>query len=109
VTLVTRLTWSPHIDQVRKRAAQRMGILGHLLNRKNDLSVRNGPAIEAAHPSHNGLCVPRVGFLCPHPCPKSTGVKIKVFSPGYWFPWYVSNRQIHGDLGVLLFADQSKN
>ena len=27
VTLDTRLTWSPYIDQVRKRAAQRMGIL----------------------------------------------------------------------------------
>jgi hypothetical protein len=27
VTLDTRLTWSPHIDQVRKRAAQRLGML----------------------------------------------------------------------------------
>jgi hypothetical protein len=42
VTLDTRLTWSPHIDQVRKKAAQRMGMLGPLLNRKSDLSARNG-------------------------------------------------------------------
>jgi len=28
VTLDTRLTWSPHIDQVRRRTAQRMGMLG---------------------------------------------------------------------------------
>jgi len=40
VTLDTRLTWSSHIDQVRKRTAQRMGMLGPLLNRKSDLSVR---------------------------------------------------------------------
>jgi len=42
VTLDTRLTWSPHIDQVRKRTAQRMGMLGSFLNSKSDLSVRNG-------------------------------------------------------------------
>jgi hypothetical protein len=34
VTLDTRLTWSLHIDQVRKRTAQRMGMLGPLLNSK---------------------------------------------------------------------------
>jgi hypothetical protein len=42
VTLDTRLTWSPHFDQVRKRTAQRMGMLGPLLNRKSNHSVRNG-------------------------------------------------------------------
>ena len=25
--------------------------------------------------------------------------------PCYWCSWYVSNRQIHDDLGVPLFAD----
>ena len=42
VTLDSRLTWLPHIDQVRKRTAQWMGMLGPLLNSKSDLSVRNG-------------------------------------------------------------------
>ena len=42
VTLDKRLSWSPHIVQVRKKTAQRMGMLGPLLNRKSDLSVRNG-------------------------------------------------------------------
>ena len=42
VTLDTRLIWSPHIDQVRKRTALMMGMLDPLLNRKSDLSVRNG-------------------------------------------------------------------
>jgi hypothetical protein len=39
-TLDTRLTWSPDIDQVRRRAAQRLGMLGPLKHRKSDLSVR---------------------------------------------------------------------
>jgi len=42
LTLDTRPTWSPHIDQVRKRTDQRLGMLDHLLNTKSDLSVRNG-------------------------------------------------------------------
>jgi hypothetical protein len=37
-----RLTWSTHIDQVRKKAAQRLGVLGPLLNRRSSLSNRNG-------------------------------------------------------------------
>jgi hypothetical protein len=31
-----------HIDQIRMKTAQRMCMLGPLLNRKNDLSVGNG-------------------------------------------------------------------
>jgi hypothetical protein len=42
VNLNKRLTWSPHIDYVSKRSAQRMGLLGPLLNRMSELSVRNG-------------------------------------------------------------------
>jgi len=34
VILDIRLTWLPHIDQVRKRTAHGMGMLGPLLNRK---------------------------------------------------------------------------
>jgi hypothetical protein len=33
VTLDTRINWSPHIDHVREKTAQRMGMLGPLLNR----------------------------------------------------------------------------
>jgi hypothetical protein len=40
VTLDTRLTWSTHIDQVRKKAAQRLEALGPLLNRRSSLSIR---------------------------------------------------------------------
>jgi hypothetical protein len=41
VTQDKRITWSPHIDQVRKKTAQMMGMLVPLLKRKSDLSVRN--------------------------------------------------------------------
>ena len=59
VTLDTRLTWSPHIDQVRKSAVQRMGMLRPLLNRKNDLSVRNGVLL------YKQLIRPMVDYACP--------------------------------------------
>jgi len=42
VTLDKRLNWSMHIDQVRKKAAQRLSTLVSLLNRRSDLSIRNG-------------------------------------------------------------------
>jgi hypothetical protein len=42
VTLETRLTYSAHVDQVRKGAAQRLGLLGPLLIRRSGLSVSNG-------------------------------------------------------------------
>jgi hypothetical protein len=41
VTLDKRLTWATHIDQVRKKASQRLGVLGPLLNRRSGLSIRN--------------------------------------------------------------------
>jgi len=42
VTLDTRLTWSTRIDQARKKAAQRLEMLGLLLNRSSGISIRNG-------------------------------------------------------------------
>jgi hypothetical protein len=40
--LDAQLTWSAHVNQVGKKAAQRLGMLGPLLNRRSGLSVRNG-------------------------------------------------------------------
>ena len=59
VTLDTPLTWSPHIDQVRKRTAQRVGMLGPLLTRKSDLSVRNGVLL------YKKLIRPMMDYACP--------------------------------------------
>jgi hypothetical protein len=59
ITLDTRLTWSPHFDLVRKRTAQRMGMLGPLMNRKSDLSVRNEVLL------YKQLIRPMMDYACP--------------------------------------------
>jgi len=59
VTLDTRLTWSPHVNQVRKSAVQRMGTLGPLLNMKSDLSVRNEVLL------YKQLIRPKMEYACP--------------------------------------------
>jgi hypothetical protein len=59
VTLVKRLTWSPRINQVRKRTSQRMGMLDPLLNRKSDLSVEIGDLL------YKQLIRPMMEYACP--------------------------------------------
>ena len=106
VTLDTRLTWSPHIAQVRKRTAQRMGMLGPFLNRKSDLSVRNGVLL------YKQLIRPMMDYACPawrsaarSHVRRLEVLQFKCFRLAAGAPWYVSNRQIHEGLGVPLFAD----
>jgi hypothetical protein len=106
VTLDTRLIWSPHIDQVRKRTAQRMGMPGPLLNRKSDLSVRNGVLL------YKQLIRPMMDYACPawRSATRSHVRRLQVLHSkclrlAAGDPRYVSNRQIHEDLGVPLFAD----
>jgi hypothetical protein len=41
VTFDTQLTWSEHVNQVGKKEAQRLDVLGPLHNRRSGLSVRN--------------------------------------------------------------------
>ena len=106
LTLDKRLTWSPHIVQARKKTAQRMGMLGPLLNRKSDLSVRNGVLL------YKQLIRPMMDYACP--AWRSAGrthvrrlqvLQCKCLRLATDAPWYVNNRQIHEDLGVPLFAD----
>jgi len=59
VTLDTRLTFSPHIDPVRRRTAQKMGMLGLPRNMKSDLSVRNGALL------YKQLIRPLMDYACP--------------------------------------------
>jgi hypothetical protein len=106
VNLDRRLTWSPQIDHVRKRASQNLGMLGPLLNRKNNLSVRTADLL------YKHLIRPLMDNAC-HACrsaARSHVRKMQVlqsnclrFATGA--RWYVSNRLIHEDLGVPLFAD----
>ena len=59
VTLDKRLTWSIHIDQVRKRGSESVGVLGHLLNRRSSLSFRNGFLI------FRDFIRPKMDYACP--------------------------------------------
>ena len=99
VTLDKRLTWSPHIDQVRKN-------LVPPLNRKSNLSIWSAVL------RYKQVICPMMDYACSawkssarSHCPVATVTAIQLISPCYWCPRYVSNRQVHKDLGVLLFAD----
>ena len=106
VILDTRLTWSPHIDQLRKRATQMLGILCPLLNRKSDLSVRNGFLL------YKQLIRPMIDYVCPvwrfaarTRVRRLQVLQSKCLRLATGVLWYVSNRQIQEDQGVPLFAD----
>jgi len=106
VTLDKGLTWSPHIDQVRKKTAQRMGLLGPLLRKKSDLTVRNGVLL------YKQLIRPMMDYACPawRSAARSHVRRLQVLQSkclrlATGASWYVSNRQILEDLGVPLFAE----
>jgi hypothetical protein len=106
VTLDKRLNWLTHIKQVRRRTAQRMVLLSPLLNRRSELSVRNGvllykqlirPMMDYAYPAWRSATrtnVRRLQVLQSKCLRLVTGAS-----------WYLSNGQIHKELGVPLFAD----
>jgi hypothetical protein len=106
VTLDTRLNWSAHIDQFRKSTAHMMGMMGPLLNRKIDLFVRNGVLL------YKQLIRPMMDYACPAwtSAARTHVWKLQVLQSkrlrlAAGAPWCASNRQIHEDLNVLLFAD----
>jgi len=77
-----------------------------LLNRKSDLSVRNGVLL------YKQLIHPMMDYACPawRSAARSYVRRLQVLQfkclrLATGAPWYVSNRQIHEDLGVQLFAD----
>jgi hypothetical protein len=59
VTLDTQLTWYAHVNQAGKKAAQRLGVLGPLLNRRIGLFVRNGVLL------NKQLIRPLMDYVCP--------------------------------------------
>jgi hypothetical protein len=106
VTLDSRLTWSPHVTQVGKRTAQRMGLLGPVLNRRSELSIRNGVLL------YKQLIRPLMDYACPvwRSAARTHVRRLQVLQSKCLrlvtgAPWYISNRQIHEDLGVPLFTD----
>jgi hypothetical protein len=84
-------------------------MLGPLLNRKSDLSVRNGVLL------YKQLIRPKMDYACPawRSAARSHVRRLQVLQSkclrvATGAPWYVSNRQIHEDLGVPLFTDHIK-
>ena len=49
VILDSRMTWSPHIVQVRKKAAQRLGLFGSLLHSNGQIHENLGVPFFAEH------------------------------------------------------------
>jgi hypothetical protein len=104
VALDTQLTWSAHVNQVGKKA-HRLGVLGPLLNRRTGLSVRNGELL------YKQLIYPMMYYVCPiwrsaarSHVRKLQVVQSKCLRIATNAPWYVSNKQIHKDLGIPFLA-----
>jgi hypothetical protein len=83
-----------------------MGMLGPLLNRRSDLSVWNGVLL------YKQLIRTMIDYACPvwRSAAPSHVRKLQVVQSmrirlATGASWYVSNRQIHEDLGVPMFAD----
>jgi len=81
-------------------------MLGPLLNRKSDLSVRNRVLL------YKQLIRPLMDYVSPacKSAAHSNVQKLQVLQSkclrlATGAPWYISNRQIHEDLGIPLFAD----
>ena len=100
VTLDKHLTWSPHIDQIRNRTTQMKGTLCPLLKRKGVLSVRNGVLL------YKLLISPMMYYACPawRTAARTHVRRLQVLHSkclrlATGVPLYISNRQIHEDLG----------
>jgi hypothetical protein len=83
-----------------------MGLLGPLLNRRGELSIRNRVLL------YKQLIHPLMDYACPiwRSAAHSHVQKLQVLQSKCLrlvtgAPWYLSNRQIHGDLGFPLFTD----
>jgi hypothetical protein len=106
VILDTQLSWSAHVNQVGKKAAQRLGVLGPLLNRRSGLSVRNGvlPYKQLIRPMMDYACSIWRSAARSH-VRKPQVLQSKCLRTTTNTPWYVSNKQIHENLGIPFFAD----
>jgi hypothetical protein len=100
------MTWSPHIVQVGKKAAQRLGLLISLLHRRSGFSISNGVLLykQLIRPMTDYACPIRRSAACSH-LRKLHVIQSKCLRVATGAPWYISNMQIHDDLGVPLFAD----
>jgi hypothetical protein len=102
-TLDIQLTCSAHVNQVGRKAAQRLGVLGLLLNRRSSLSIRNDVLLykKLIHPMMDYACPIWRSAACSHIW-KLQVLQSKCLSIVTNAP---RNRQIHEDLGILFFAN----
>jgi hypothetical protein len=105
VTLDKRLTWSAHVNQKGRKAAQKLGTLSPLLNRSG-LPIRKGvllyrhfirPMMDNACPIWRSAAHTHVNKL--------QVLQSKCLRIATNAPWYVSNRQINEDLGIPFVDD----
>jgi hypothetical protein len=106
VTPDTQLTWSAQVNQVGKKAAQRLGVIGPLLNRRSGLSVGNCVLF------CKQLIRPMMDYACPiwRSAARSHARKLQVLQSKCLriatnAPWYVTNWQTHEDLEIPIFTD----
>jgi hypothetical protein len=109
VTLDTPLTWSAHVNQVGKNAAERLGVICPLLNRRSGVFIRNGLLL------YKQLICPMMDYRCPiwrsgasSHVRKLHVLQSKCLRIAVNAPWYISNRQIHENLGIPFFADNMR-
>jgi len=81
-------------------------MLGPLLNRKSDLSIRNGVLLykQLIRPIMDYACPACSSAACPH-VRRLQVLQFKCLRLCTGAPWYLSKRQIHKYLGVPLLAD----
>jgi hypothetical protein len=53
-----RLTFSSHIDQVRRKSSQSLGVISPLLNKRSELSIRKGLML------YRQLTRPMINYAC---------------------------------------------
>ena len=94
----TRFNWSNHIDQMRMKAAQRLGVLGTLVYRWSGLSIRNEVLL------YKHLIRPMMEYVCPvwrsatrRHIRKLQVLQSKCLRIATNAPWYTGNKQIHDD------------
>jgi hypothetical protein len=110
VTLDAQLTCSAHVYHVGKKAAQRLGVLGPLLNRRSGLSVRNLMLL------YKQLICPVMDFACliwsfPQPRLEAASVTIQVSSHCDWrtlVRWQQANSRGFGN-SILRRPHQSSD
>ena len=110
VTLNRGLTWKPLIDQGRRKASQRLGILSPLLSRRSSLSIGNGVLLykQLIHPMRDCAC-PVWRHVAPSHLKSLQVIQSKCLRNATGAPWYVCYLQLHSNLGVPYLAEHIRS